>query len=103
MHHRDVPKSYGSGCEILCVVAFLCCKMCEKSQYVQHDDTIPAVWIDVTILKGVCQEMSKCGIPRTGYLVPGRDAPGVQPNGESSWETVAAPAVSAIIRNSLMD
>ena len=36
-----------------------------------------------------------------GYLVPGRDAPGVQENAESYWEIAAA--VSPIIRNSLMD
>ena len=39
---------------------------------------------------------SKWGIPRTGYLVPGRDGPGAWPNGESSWETVAAAAVAAV-------
>ena len=40
---------------------------------------------------------SKRGIPRTGYLVPGRDAPGARPNGESSWETVAATAAVAAV------
>ena len=28
--------------------------------------------------------------PRTGYVVPGRDGPGVLPNGESCWDAVAA-------------
>ena len=35
-------------------------------------------------------------IPRMGYLVLGRDAPGVQPNGKSSWENVAAAAIAVI-------
>ena len=34
---------------------------------------------------------------RTGYLVPGRDGPGALPNGESSWETVAAAAAVAAV------
>ena len=34
--------------------------------------------------------------PRTGYLVPGRDTPRAQPNGESSWETIVAAAVVAV-------
>ena len=33
-------------------------------------------------------------IPRTGYSGPGRDAPRARPNGESSWQTVAAAAVA---------
>ena len=34
------------------------------------------------------------GFPSRAYLVPGRDAPRARPNGESSWETVAAAAVA---------
>ena len=34
------------------------------------------------------------GFPRTGYLVPARDAPGVLPDVESSWD--AAVAVAAV-------
>ena len=41
-------------------------------------------------------ELSKWGIPRTGYLVPRRDTPRAQPNTQSSWETVAAAAVAAV-------
>ena len=29
------------------------------------------------------------GILRTGYLFPGRDGPGVLPNGESCWDAAA--------------
>ena len=36
---------------------------------------------------------SKWGIPRTGYLIPGRDTPRAWSNTKSSWETVAAAAV----------
>ena len=36
------------------------------------------------------------GFPRTGYLVPARDAPGVSPDGESSWDAAAAAAVSRL-------
>ena len=39
--------------------------------------------------------LSKWGIPRTGYLVPGRDTPRAWSNTKSSWETVAA-AVAAV-------
>ena len=35
------------------------------------------------------------GFPRTGYLVPARDAPGVLPDGESCWDVaVVVAAVS---------
>ena len=35
------------------------------------------------------------GFPSRAYLVPGRDAPRARPNGESSWQTVAAAAATA--------
>ena len=31
---------------------------------------------------------------RTGYLIPARDGPGASPNGQSSWDAVAAAAAA---------
>ena len=39
------------------------------------------------------RQESKSGIPRTGYLVPGRDTPRARPNAESSWDVAAVAAV----------
>ena len=37
-------------------------------------------------------------VPGEGYLVPVRDTPRARPNGESSWETAAAVAVTRKLR-----
>ena len=42
------------------------------------------------------KKTSKWGIPRTGYLVPGRDTPRAWSNTQNSWD-VAAAAVAAVI------
>ena len=54
------------------------------------------VCIKISILKEFCENWSKWGIPRTGYLVPGRDATRAWPNAESSWDVTAAAAAAVI-------
>ena len=36
------------------------------------------------------------GFSRTGYLLLARGTPGVSPDGEGSWDAVAAAAVAAV-------
>ena len=65
----------------------------QTMRHVSADDAVP-----LTLQFRVQKSKSKWGIPRKGYLVPGRDAPRARPNGESSWD-VAAAAVAAVTRN----